>query len=30
MLVDDEMYENLDEAKAQEICEKIKAEVMQA
>ena len=30
MLVDDEMYENLDEAKAQEICEKIKAEVIQA
>lgn len=26
MLVDDELYENLDEAKAKEVCEKIKSE----
>ncbi len=30
MLVDEELHENLDEAKTQEICEKIKAEAMQA
>lgn len=30
MLVDDELYENLDESKAEEICQRIKTEAVQA
>ncbi len=30
MLVDDELYENLDESKAKEICDKIKTEAVRA